>query len=168
LSRFFIKDEACSSRYPHRIVESFKDFENGVLNSNQQFLHLEYTPEDMRRASALAAVVVEKDSALAAYNEKVVKANALLTERHARLAEQEAQLAERDSRLEKQDALLIGHLNRVSAMQSLVAAKDIAIADGRKQLSRMEALLGGARRPACGKWQAAPSNQLALRASVGS
>jgi SAM-dependent methyltransferase len=135
----FIKDEAYSSRYPHRIVESLKDFENGVLNSNQQFLHLEYTPEEMRRASALAADVVQKSNAIAGYKEKIAKANALLAERDERLAEQEARLAKREAQPEKQEALLNDQLDRIGAMQSLIAAKDIAIVEGRRQIEALAA-----------------------------
>jgi glycosyltransferase involved in cell wall biosynthesis len=54
------------------------------------------------------------------------------------LAKQEARLAKQEAQPEKQEALLNDQLDRIGAMQSLIAAKDIAIADGRRQ---MEALL---------------------------
>jgi glycosyltransferase involved in cell wall biosynthesis len=97
----FINDDACSPRHPHRIAEPLKVFENRAVNGDPQFLRLDYTPEDIRRASALAAAVLEKANAIAGYKEKIAEANALLTERDARLAENRGLLAEQSKRIVK-------------------------------------------------------------------
>jgi SAM-dependent methyltransferase len=72
-----IKDIACANLYPKRILEALKDFENGVLNEDEQILQLNPSSEDLRRISELATQVtrlqtelalqqIERDAALAA------------------------------------------------------------------------------------------------------
>src|SRR5262249_19187691 len=60
----FSNHEARSSPGPHRVVESFRDFENRDRNGGQQFFPQEYAPKDARRTSALVAGAVESASVI--------------------------------------------------------------------------------------------------------
>ena len=83
----------------------------------------------------------EKDNAIANYKEKSAKTNALLAERDALLTEQEARLVKQEARPEKLDVLSDDELDHISALQSLAAAKDIALAERDARLAENDRML---------------------------
>jgi len=58
----FLKDARMIARYPHRILDTKKDFYNGLVHGSEQFLNPAESTEDMLRQQALAGMATDPHS----------------------------------------------------------------------------------------------------------
>jgi SAM-dependent methyltransferase len=115
----FIKDIACKNLYPKRIIEALKDFENGVLNEDEQIVQLNQSSEDLRQISELATQVTrlqtelsQKDAALVEQRRHLALQQIERDAARAALASAKAAAAECISRLNADRDHLARYLDR--------------------------------------------------------
>jgi SAM-dependent methyltransferase len=164
----FLKDESQSSLYPNRIIQSFCDFENGILNGNEEVLRGADHPEDMRLAAKLRSELArdaEKfsqqledlrkifDEALAEKEQDNKELQAALAQKQEALAQGEkvnkelqAALAQKEEALAQKEEALAQKEEALAQKEEALAQKEEALAQGEQDNKELQAALAHSER----------------------
>jgi ubiquinone/menaquinone biosynthesis C-methylase UbiE len=110
----FVKDETHVGRHPGRILNTFKEFENGYVYGNEKALNFAQMPEDFRRAATLT-------QQLKTIDEREAAIRAVLSNQQAVLEKARAEIHAANERADRCEALLARQASNGGAASSLLA-----------------------------------------------